>query len=92
MTIFCMANRTEFPPLGYLGGKPGARRVHRLNGAEVDAKGSYVLAPGDRIEMVEAGGGGIGEPRDRDPAMIERDLALGRVTPEGAARDYGYRR
>lgn len=91
MTIFCMANRTEFPPLGYLGGKPGARRVHRLNGAEVDAKGSYILAPGDRIAMIEAGGGGIGDPRERDPALIERDLALGRVTREGAAKDYGYR-
>ena len=91
LTIFCMANRTEFPPLGYLGGKPGARRIHRLNGAEVDAKGSYILAPGDRIAMVEAGGGGIGDPAKRAVAAIERDIALGRVTPAGAARDYGYR-
>jgi N-methylhydantoinase B len=90
LTIFCMANRTEYPPLGYLGGKPGARRVHRLNGQEVDAKGSYILAPGDRIAMTEAGGGGIGDPRDRDPALIERDITLGRVTLEGATRDYGY--
>ena len=90
MTIFCMANRTEFPALGYLGGKPGARRVHKINGKEIDAKGSYILNPGDRISMVEAGGGGIGNPDDRDKANIERDIALGRVTPEGAARDYRY--
>ena len=90
LTIFCMANRTEFPPLGYLGGKTGEMRVHRLNDDVVDAKGSYVLAPGDKISMVEAGAGGIGDPMLRDRAAVQRDIELGLVTRAGAIRDYGY--
>lgn len=36
------------------------------------------------------GGGGFGDPAERDPAMIAHDLREGYVTPEGAARDYGH--
>jgi len=90
MTVFSMANRTDFAPPGYLGGQAGALRQHRVNGAEVHPKGSQVLAPGDEITLVQAGGGGIGDPKTRDRALVARDLALGLVTPEGAVRDYGY--
>jgi len=34
------------------------------------------------------GGAGYGDPRDRDPALVERDVREGRVTPEAAARFY----
>jgi N-methylhydantoinase B/oxoprolinase/acetone carboxylase alpha subunit len=47
------------------------------------------LAPGDRITMIEAGGGGYGDPGQRSRAAIEADLAEGFITPEGAVRDYG---
>ena len=90
MTVFCMANRTEFPPLGLLGGKPGAKREHRINGAVVHPKGQHVLAPGDRITLVEAGGGGFGEPGMRPPELLCEDLARGFITRRGARRDYGY--
>jgi len=36
-----------------------------------------------------AGGGGYGDPGGRDPALVEGDLREGKVTPEGAERDYG---
>jgi N-methylhydantoinase B len=49
------------------------------------------LRPGDRITLHEAGGGGIGDPQQRPRDLVARDIALGFVTPEGAARDYGYR-
>jgi N-methylhydantoinase B len=35
------------------------------------------------------GGGGYGDPRDRDPAALAEDIRNGYVTPEGARRDYG---
>jgi N-methylhydantoinase B len=89
MTVFCMANRTDFPALGLLGGAAGRLREHRLNGVTVDPKGHYELAPGDRITMIEAGGGGYGDPGQRSRAAIEADLAEGFITPEGAVRDYG---
>ncbi|NQV58234.1 MAG: hydantoinase B/oxoprolinase family protein, partial [Alphaproteobacteria bacterium] len=86
---FCMANRTEFPPLGLMGGGPGRVREHRVNDVMVDPKGYYELASGDRITMVEAGGGGYGDPAERPRAAVLADLAEGFITPEGAARDYG---
>jgi len=89
MTIFCMANRTEFPPVGHLGGRPGARREHRINGERVHPKGAYVLAPGDRVSLVQAGGGGFGDPGARPVEAVLADVADGFVTPEAALRDYG---
>ncbi len=89
MTIFCMANRTEFPPFGHLGGRPGAKREHRINGERVHPKDAYVLQPGDRVSLVQAGGGGFGEPRLRPVEAVAADLAEGFVTLEGARRDYG---
>ena len=89
MTIFCMANRTEFPPVGLLGGKPGPMREHRINGELVHPKGQYVLQPGDRVSLLEAGGGGFGDSHARDPDAVLADVREGFVTPEGAKRDYG---
>jgi 5-oxoprolinase (ATP-hydrolysing) len=42
------------------------------------------------VEIVLAGGAGFGAPQERPREAVERDLRLGLVTPEGAARDYGY--
>ncbi len=88
MNVFCMANRTDFPPLGLMGGEPGRPREHRINDVTVDPKGHYELQPGDRITLIEAGGGGFGKPTDRSQDAIEADLVEGFVTTEGTARDY----
>src|SRR5690606_36085664 len=89
MTIFCMANRTEFPAVGHLGGRPGAKREHRINGERVHPKGAYVLQPGARVTLVQAGGGGFGDPRARPVEAVAADVAEGFVSVEGARRDYG---
>ena len=89
ITLFSMANRTEFPSLGFAGGGPGGRREHRIDGETVDPKGTHTLAPGSRLTLIEAGGGGFGDPSGREKAKIAADVAEGYVTPEGARRDYG---
>ena len=88
MTVFCMANRTEFPPVGFDGGQNGQMREHRVNGEIVHPKGSYVLQNGDTITLTQAGGGGIGDPKARDRAKVLADVRDGFVTVEGAERDY----
>ena len=87
MNVFCMANRTDFPPLGLMGGKNGGAREHRINDVPVDPKGHHELAPGDRVTLIQAGGGGFGPPSGRANGAIDADLAEGFVTPEGVARD-----
>jgi N-methylhydantoinase B len=90
MTVFFMGNRTEFPPAGLVGGEPGQLRRHQVNGETVHPKGQYHLSPGDRITLVEAGGGGFGKPTERSRALIRHDIAEGYVTPAGATRAYGF--
>lgn len=90
MTVSCLAGRTDFPPAGTLGGGPGSARRIAINGKPVHPKGRYILAPGDRIDTLEAGGGGYGDPRRRSRAAIEADLRAGFVTRKAAARDYGF--
>ena len=48
-----------------------------------------MLTDGDRVEIVTPGGGGYGNPAERDPALVKEDLAEGYVTPERAKADYG---
>lgn len=89
MTVFSMANRTDFPALGFAGAGPGQRREHRVDGHSIDPKGSYELAPGECITIVEAGGGGFGDPGKRPRELVQRDVEYGFVSPESARRDYG---
>jgi N-methylhydantoinase B len=45
--------------------------------------------PGARLRYVSAAGGGWGDPLDRDPELVRRDVRDGYATIEGAARTYG---
>ncbi len=42
------------------------------------------------VELTLAGGSGYGDPRARSGSDVAHDVAMGWITPEGAARDYGY--
>jgi N-methylhydantoinase B len=49
----------------------------------------HATAPGAILRYVNAGGGGWGDPLERDPEAVKRDVRDGYVTLAGAARDYG---
>jgi N-methylhydantoinase B len=89
LTVFSMANRTDFPASGHHGGQAGALRLHRLNGAVVHPKGRQELKPGDRLALYEAGGGGIGDPRRRDRSQVLDDVREGLVSAATARETYG---
>jgi N-methylhydantoinase B len=89
VSVFSMANRTQFPALGFAGGQPGACREHLVNGETISPQGRHELAPGDRLTLREAGGAGFGNPQARPASKITDDLRRGYATPEGAARAYG---
>jgi N-methylhydantoinase B len=49
------------------------------------------LVPADRIAVLDLpGGAGYGNPRERDPALVRRDVERGYISAETARRDYGF--
>jgi len=86
-----MGNRTMFPARGMFSGGDGSLRVHAIDGKPVHAKGCNELAPGQRMRIVEAGGGGYGDPKERAPAASAEDVAQGYVSLQAAKEMYGWR-
>lgn len=89
----CMERMTS-PPFGLLGGKPGAAAVVTLttpDGAthRLPSKGAFRWPADAVIDMITPGAGGFGQPAERDPVQIGRDLLDGYVSSAGARRDYG---
>ena len=55
-----------------------------------EAKFSGVtLKNGDQVRLVFPGGGGFGNPRDRDPELVRRDIELGFISKEAVNSAYG---
>jgi N-methylhydantoinase B len=90
VTTLGMGNRTMFPARGMFSGGDGALRTHAIDGTAVHAKGRNELAPGQRLRIVEAGGGGFGDPKSRTPELIAEDIAQGYVSVEAARAMYGW--
>ncbi len=89
LIVSSFAQRTQFPPKGMRGGKPGSLRRHVLKDQPVHATRRYALNPGDSLTATEAGGGGFGDPVKRPPETVLQDVLDGFVTVAGARRDYG---
>ena len=84
-------DRMRNPPRGRDGGRPGRNGAARLeSGAQFDDKAVHTVAPGDRLVVELPGGGGLGDPRRRDPERIRADIEAGYITPQGAKRDYDF--
>ena len=88
-------NRSEtskFPPKGVLGGRPGApskQRLIRATGVVEDLPSKITnvsIRAGDLIWMSEPGGGGYGDPLDREPAAGARRPARREDQPRGVPR------
>ena len=88
-------DRHRSQPWGILGGKPGAvseKWLIRADGARtpLESKVDNVkVAPGDRIVFRTAGGGGWGDPLERDPARVRADVRRRLMSMEVAKREYG---
>jgi N-methylhydantoinase B len=52
-------------------------------------KTNHLIRSGDRLTLINAGGGGMGDPHARDPEAVARDVTLGFVSAERARIDYG---
>jgi N-methylhydantoinase B len=50
---------------------------------------AHPLAAGSVVELNTGGGGGYGNPDEREPERVRTDVLDGYVSREAAARDYG---
>jgi len=89
VSLGIQAGRFRYPPEGLFGGRPGAGARFEVSGEGGDPYGLTRLAPGDVVIMDAAGGGGYGDPLEREPELVARDVREGYVTAERAREDYG---
>lgn len=83
------SGRYLYPPEGLFGGRPGARARFSVSGKDGNPYGLTQLSRGDVVTIEAPGGGGYGDPLERDPEMVETDVADGYVTIEAARGEYG---
>jgi N-methylhydantoinase B len=85
-----LIDRTRFPGNGLWGGRPGAVGECLLaTSMPLRPKVTASLDPGARVQLNPPGGGGYGDPFQRQPEAVLDDVVNGYVSVEGAARDYG---
>jgi N-methylhydantoinase B len=88
------ADRSLVNTYGLRGGRPGGRygvAIER-DGVREDIPGladDVPLSPGDVIEIVTTGGGGWGDPLERDPELVRWDVIRGVVSVPAAREEYG---
>jgi N-methylhydantoinase B len=89
-----MYDRLKFAAAGLLGGGPGLPGSYRLADGRSEADGlnpkELLFHPAySRVETALPGGGGYGNPFEREPEAVLEDVLNGYVSLEAAERDYG---
>jgi N-methylhydantoinase B len=88
------SDRQKFRPYGLQGGHDGAFAANYLSSegserTQLPGKFMRTFARGELYEAVLAGGGGWGDPLERDPHAVREDVIDEKVSGEAALRDYG---
>jgi len=96
MVASVLGDRVDYRPFGIAGGAPAEPNLVEFHtGGEVwippmrSKQEKQPLKAGDGVHAASPGGGGFGDPLERDPAEVERDLNLGYISRVTAERDYG---
>jgi N-methylhydantoinase B len=85
-----MYDRLKFSAQGLLGGGPGQAGSFTLSdGRQANPKELLFHPATTRVETALPGGGGYGNPLERDPQAVLDDVVNGYVSLEAAERDYG---
>jgi len=86
------SDRREHPPYGIDGGASGAPSKTWISDGDnwqlMPTKFVKPLRAGQRVRHVTAGGGGFGNPAERDAERVLRDVRDGKVSVEAARQTY----
>ena len=89
------SDRRKFRPYGLYGGYPGKASANFMNpqaeNEPLDSKLTMNIQRGTVFRHELAGGGGWGDPLDRDPDNVLKDVRNELVSPTMAFDDYGVR-
>jgi N-methylhydantoinase B len=92
-TLSVRTDRRRYRPYGLAGGQPGTPSDNRLNpdgeNKQLSGKFTLDLPAGSVFRHVMAGGGGFGDPLERDPDAVLRDVRGERISADYARREYG---
>jgi N-methylhydantoinase B len=97
MTLITFGEGRRIPAMGAAGAKSAlvGKKVGRLEitrGGATEVITDNVIEtinPGERAANMNPGGGGYGDPFEREPAKVAEDVKNGLVSIEGAEADYG---
>jgi N-methylhydantoinase B len=82
-------DRVANAPRGRDGGHDGAGgEVLEKSGTKLRTKGFQIIPDGERLLLHLPGGGGMGDPATRDPALVARDVRDGLVSAAAARDNY----
>ena len=89
-----LAERNRIRPWGLFGGRPGAPGEYLIRKPDgrvlrLRSKCTVKMTQGDILIVRTPGGGGYGDPYERDPSFVLRDVVDGLVSASAARRDYG---
>jgi len=88
--IQAMFDRVDHPARGRRGGMSGApTTIAQDDGTPMNGKGKQFVPHGRKVMMAFPGGAGYGDPKERSPEQVKRDLARGYISAETATKDYG---
>lgn len=89
-----LSDRSKFAPWGLFGGEDGAKARYLIDPdsadeVEVSSKSTTRLEDGQVASIQTPGGGGYGDPLERDPALVLEDVINEKVSVEKARETYG---
>ena len=92
-TFQLRSDRTDFLPWGVEGGKPGTPTKNYLNPdtdmQELPGKYLMTMKKGDVYRVIQAGGGGYGDPLERDVYAVLEDVQQEKLSVDHVRQEYG---
>ena len=92
-TLQLRTDRRRFLAYGLAGGRPGTPSDNVLNPdtepRPLPSKCTLEVRRDDVFRHLLAGAGGWGDPLERDPELVLKDVLEEKLTPEYARREYG---